>query len=158
MMNKKYILPVIAMTLVGSVLLGGTYVYAQTETGQTFAAKLALRLGIEEGKVQTALDDIHKEHQVEMQARIEEKLTQAVSSGKITEAQKQAILDKHKTLMASKEALREEFKDMTPEERKAMMEKEQEEMKAWADENGIDLKEFMPFGHKGMGWKMRAMH
>ena len=48
-----------------------------------------------------------------------------------------------------KEANRDSFKDMTPEERKEAMETKKVELESWAEANGIDLKDF--FGGRGFG-------
>jgi hypothetical protein len=85
-----------------------------------------------------------------MLTNFEERLTQAVADGKITEEQKEKILDKHEEMQAKMESL----KDLEPEERKAQMQTLHEELKKWAEENNID---FPFFGMKlgfGRGFKM----
>src|SRR3989344_63264 len=97
-MNKKTLLiPAVAIILIGATLFAASQVSAQSGYGygQTLVQKLAQKLGLGESNVQSALDEIRKENQAERQKLFEERLTQAVNDGKITEAQKQAILKKH---------------------------------------------------------------
>jgi hypothetical protein len=78
-----------------------------------------------------------------------QRLEKLVKDGKITEAQKTAIL-------AELKALREKYsmesmKDLTEEERKEKTEEMQAELKAWAEEQGIDEEYVMlqPVGNNG---------
>jgi hypothetical protein len=45
----------------------------------------------------------------------------------------------------------EEIQNLSQEERRAKREAHREEMKSWAEENGIDLKDLMPVGGQGRG-------
>ncbi len=59
--------------------------------------------------------------------------------------------DQIEALQAKKEELREEhgsLQDLSPEERRVKMQEMREEMKAWAEENGIDLSVLGGFGGK----------
>lgn len=106
--------------------------------------KLVERFNLDANEVQEVFDEVREERHQEMQARMEERLNQAVEEGKITEEQKEAILAKK----AEMQARGEELKDLSPEERKEAMEEHREEMKAWLEENGLDLGEFFG-GFKG---------
>ena len=82
---------------------------------------------------------------------MESKLTQAVADGKITEAQKQAILTHHDAMKDSRPN-RGEFQSLTEEQRKAKMDEKKVEMDAWLSQNGLTqekLQEVM--GHRSMG-------
>ena len=52
---------------------------------------------------------------------------------------------KHEEMQAN----RGQWQDLTPEEKKAKMEEHREEMKNWAQENGIDLSQIRPLGPGG---------
>ena len=140
-MNKKTLLiPAVAITLVGATLFISTQVSAQSGYGygQTLVQKLAQKLGLGESNVQSALDDIRKENQAERQKIYEERLSQLVTEGKITEAQKQAILKKHAQLQTQRENNR-------------------AEMETWAKQNGLEWP--IMFGLKGGGYHgMGRMH
>ena len=83
-----------------------------------------------------------------MQAKQEERLSQLVTDGKITEDLKALILNKYKEIQAERESNKDSFRNLTPEERKAQMEEKKTELEAWANENGIDIKYLMHFGGK----------
>ena len=83
------------MTLAGSFYATG--VKAQDNgrgPNDTIIQKLVAKFGLNEADVQAVFDEERAERQTEMQARFEERLTQAVTDGKITEEQKAAILAK----------------------------------------------------------------
>ncbi len=63
----------------------------------------------------------------------ENHLNQAVKDGKLTEEQKNKIIEKHKQNIEWRKSL----KDMTPEQRREAIKQHREEMKKWAEENGI---------------------
>jgi hypothetical protein len=158
-MKKSLLLPgLAALVFTGAVLISTVSVSAQETNGQaTLVQKIAQKFGLQESEVQTVFDEHREEHHAQMQAHFEERLTQAVNDGKITEAQKQAIIAKHKKLQEAFTSERETMKNMTPEERKATMEKRHDALKAWAEEQGIDLSLFpmVMNGHGGHGMKIK---
>ena len=141
--------------LTTAAVVGGAVMVSQTVTAQEPAEQLtqiveriAAKLNMQPSQVQSVLDEMQNEKHTEMQTHLEERLTQAVTDDKITEAQKQAILAKHTEMQTKMETL----KDLTPEQRRTEMEKIHEEMKTWAEENDIDFP-FIGFGrgfHRGM--------
>lgn len=159
-MNKKLLLPLITLAIIGVGLVTSTKVFAQNTTMTNHLSnlvdKIAAKFNLNKADVQAVFYQDRKEHQAEMEAKYEERLSQYVTDGKITEAQKALILAKHKELKASRQENRPDLKNMTEEERKAAMEanktKMDEERKAledWATQNGIDIKYLM--GGFGMG-------
>lgn len=157
-MNKKIILPVFATVIGAGMLLNTNQVSAQNFDKDTMIQRLAQKLGLEESKVQNAMDQLRSERQSEMQKNLEAKLTTAVKDGKITESQKQAILAKHREMQEKHLKMRDEFREMTPEQRREAKEKMREEMENWAKQNGLDLKEFLGvMGRHGMRMKMKFM-
>lgn len=101
--------------------------------------KLSQKLGVSEDKVKIVMDEMYAERRIEMKANIESKLSTLVTEGKITEAQKTAIIAKMDELHAEKEANRESMKNLTPEERRAQMQTKKTELETWAKSQGIDL-------------------
>ncbi len=147
-MKKKYTIPVaIVFALVAITVVGVTSsVAAQGPRDHgDIVQKLVERFNLDQTEVESFFDEIKQERQAERQARIEESLTQAVSGGKITEEQKQALLGK----MQENQAEREGWIDLSDDERRDAMRKHREEMRAWAQEQGIDLRELMPVGGRG---------
>lgn len=144
MTNKLYI-ALAAVALAGAVgVMSLSSAFAQEGGSSTFVQKLAQKLGISETKVQSAMNEIHTERHAEMQAKYEQELTKAVESGDITQAQKDAILAKAKELESNRQAEMESLQNMTPEQRRTAMEAKHEELKTWAEQNGVAMK-YLPF-------------
>ena len=154
---------IVGLALVGTVLFGAVNTFAQSAVSDqnsmsSLVQKIADKFGLNKDEVQAVFDQNRQEHQAQMQTRFEDQLTQAVTDGKITEEQKQLILQKHKELQENRQSKMEEMKDMSVEERRTAMEKERQELENWAKENGIALKYLMGgfkghFGGFRGGWK-----
>lgn len=112
---------------------------AQDSNGQYTLTiqRLAEKFRLREEDVQSVFESVREERKNQMQKNWEERLDQAVKDGKITEAQKQAILKKQQ-----------EFKDKRVQNK--------EDLEKWVRDNNIDLKTLFPFG--GMGFKMGFRH
>lgn len=152
-MKNKIKVGVMITAVALATALGSGVLYAQTAPdggATTFIQKLAQKLGISEDKVSSAVTEIRSEAQADRQKAYEEKLSAAVTSGELTEAQKQLILTKHKEMIAARESTMESMKDMTHEERHAAMESKRTELETWAKTNNIDVKWLMPAGMKGV--------
>lgn len=158
-MKKKIFLSVAVVSLAGASYLSTSHVFAQSsQEGTSLVQKISTKFGLNQSDVQAVFDEQRNEQQTKMQAKFEERLTQAVKDGKITEEQKAKILQKFSELKAQKQADRDAFKNMTPEERKAAFKKQHEELKAWADANGIDMKNLFGALGPGMGMGKHMMH
>ena len=162
-MSKKILAIILGTVTFGATAFGTADAFAQNSPAPfpSFVQQLAQKLGIDQGKVQTAVDDIHKDRQGILQTRFEERLTQAINDGKITEAQKQLILNKFKDLQTDRQTNMEKFKTMTPEQRKQSMIDKKTDLSNWAKTNGVDLSIITKMGKGGMmghrmmrgGWK-----
>ena len=147
----------LALGVVGSAIVLTQPVAAQ-ENGEypLIIQKLVERFGLDAGEVREVFEEHREERQAEHQARFEERLNEAVAEGEITEAQKEAILAKKEEMLQK----REEWRNLSQEERHEAMNQHREEMKTWAEENGIDFKDFCAgfggrgghFGPKFGGW------
>ncbi|MFC1711859.1 hypothetical protein ACFLZ1_04725 [Patescibacteria group bacterium] len=150
-MNKKILIPLLTLVIIGAVGFASTKAYAN-DNGYypPIVQKIAERFGLNQDEVETVFDEARDERRAEMQNRFQERLNQAVSDGKITIEQKEAILAKK----AEMQERHEELKDLSPEERAEYKEAHQGELKAWAEENGIDLKDlFIGMGMRGGHFK-----
>lgn len=164
-MNKKSLLMIAAVSVIlGAGALGVHSVSAQETTDAVFVKenamsdlvqKIATKFNLNESEVKAVFDEAHEERHAKMQAQYEAKLSEAVKVGKLTEAQKQLVLQKHAELQASRESRMEEMHNKTPEEMKETMKAEKAELEAWAKENGIDMQYLM--GGKG-GPKIGIKH
>ena len=149
-MNKMRNKLIIFLAILGIALFAGYGVYAQNgNLHDDIISKIAQKFNLNESDVSAVFEEVHQEHQAQRQIQIEERLTQAVKDGKITETQKQAILKKHEEMMNNKQNF-EEFKNLKTEERQQKMQEKRQEMETWANENGLSLQAMhgiMGFGH-----------
>lgn len=135
--------------LLTATLLGGSVfalsASAATAGDDSLATKIATKFNLNKDEVQTVIDEVHQEHQkerrAEMQTRLEDRLSSAVKDGKLTEEQKTKILD----YVSSQQSFFDSLKDKTEEERKDAIETHRDEVKKWAQDNGIDEK-YVMFG------------
>lgn len=152
-MKAKIIIPAVALALGVGILWTSTQAKAfGSGSDGTLVQKLAEKLGINEDQVQAAFDEIREEHHQEMSANFEDRLNQAIADNKITEDQKQMIMEKHEQHREKMEA----WRDLEPEERRGKMQELHEQMQAWADENDIPLNLF--FGGMGKFGAGPGMH
>lgn len=140
-MQKKYIVPILGVVALGATLFGAGRVYAQGNTMFTgLAQAIAQKFGLDQTQVQSVLDQYRQTQQATMQQKRQQneqdRLNKLVTDGKITAAQKQAILDEQAKLKS--EYPQSSFKTMTADQRKQSMAAEQAEIKAWAQAQGID--------------------
>ena len=162
-MNKQtLLLPVLGAAFIGSTMLGVGYARAQDTANPTtsIVQKIAQKFNLKEADVQSVFDEEHTARHAQMQAEVDKRLTQAVTDGKITQAQKQAILAKFQEMKNNKPAM-ESFKNMTAEQRKAQMETKRTELESWAKSNGLTMEivqEFMGHGKSGRGFMMKIKH
>lgn len=104
--------------------------------------KLIDKFNLNPEEVSQVLDETREEHHQQAQADFEERLSKAVEDGKITKDQKNKILAKHEEMKNN----RENWENLSPEERRQKAKIQHEELKTWAEQNEIDLKDFF-FGH-----------
>lgn len=146
--KSKITLSLLVLILTGLGVFGITRVSAQDSSNYpSIIQKLAQKFGLKEEDVQAVFNQDKEERHTQMQARFEEQLAQAVTDGKITETQKQLILEKHKELEANRQPWI-GMKDKTHEERRAARDAERQELESWAKQNGIDLDYLGGFGHR----------
>ncbi len=133
---KRTLIPIIGLVvLLGAGVLGLATVkrvQAQT-TSPTIVQRITQRFGLNEGDVKGVFDEQRQEQFQEKQKFEEQRLTQAVSDGAITEAQKQALLDKWTEIQGQEQKIRDDYQK-------------------WLEDQGIDVTKLAPyagFGHHG---------
>jgi hypothetical protein len=143
-LSKRIMLPMAAIAMLGAAAVGTATVSAATN-GQPgkLAQKLASTFNLDPAKVQSVIDQNHTDMAQKHQAAYEERLTQAVADGKLTAAQKQAIVDENSKLKAELDAA----KAKTGVERRTAMKPARQAAKDWAKAQGIDAKWLLPAGH-----------
>lgn len=139
-MKNKVTLSALILSIFTLVAMGATSVSAQTvpDPHSTIIQKIAQKFGLKEEEVKAVFEQEQTERQAKMLAKYEEQLTKHVQEGKITEAQKGLILSKKKELVAARHTNKENLKNMTPEERRTVLDTKRQELTAWAQQNGID--------------------
>lgn len=150
-MNKKITFPFIALgVLAFGTLITQSNAFADDKINSetTIVEKIATKFNLNKDEVQKVFDEERKELHIKMQEKNALRLEALVKEGKITQAQKTLILNKQKEMQKQRENHKEEFKDMTPEERKLKMEARRTNIENWAKENGIDPTYLFP--SKGM--------
>jgi hypothetical protein len=126
----------------------------QTDTGgqQSLASKIAAKFNLKESDVQAVFDEDHAAHEVQMQQRLDDKLTQAVNDGKITADQKTTIIDKLKAMKDYKALIA----DKSGSEQRELMKTKFDEIRQWAEANG--LADYLPMGGPGHMMKGSPMN
>ena len=123
---------------------------SNSSSGDGLVTKIAQKFNLNQDEVQKVFDEDRSTHEAEHKAKQEERLSQAVKDGKLTEDQKTKILAKAEEMKSQMEAHMDEMKDKTPEERKALMEKHRTDIEKWASDNGIPM-EYLMFSHSKSG-------
>ncbi len=156
---KKSVLIASVVGVIGLSTIGATALASSTGKGNSLVDKIAKQFHLKTEDVQKVFDQDKADHKAAMEQKYEDRLTQAVKDGKLTEDQKIKILAKHKELVAQFEAQREankdkrdEFENMTEAERKtlhdqrkAAMDKLKSDISTWEKDNNI------PPGYLGFG-------
>lgn len=155
-MKKKYIafalLPVFALAL----LAGGiTYASASSTSGNgpfnKIANAIAEKFNLNAADVQTVIDDTMKAELAEMEKNRPDRLAQAVTDGKLTQAQADLIKAKMEEMRTAMEGRKDMIKNMTQAEREAAIKTQMETLKQWATDNNIPKEYVMFLGKPGKG-------
>jgi len=113
-MNKKVLAAVLALGIISLVgYFGSNYVLAEDENPmhQTLISRIAEKFNLKESDVEAVFEAVRDERRDEMKSQRSEKLTQAVSDGVITEAQKVTLLDKMEEHIGERQANRAEMQN-----------------------------------------------
>ncbi len=152
--NTYLAVPVVALTILGGTLLATHSAQAETDSKpfgmDSIIQKLAQRFNLNESDVKAVFDEQHAEMETQMQAHMEDELSQAVADGRLTEEQKQKIIAKRAELKASHEDKFVVFKEgEKPSEEemtalKSQHDQEMAELKQWAQDNNVPFEYLMP--------------
>lgn len=132
----KILVPVVTLSLVGASILSVGQVYAQSHGSPTLVQAIAQKFGLNQSQVQSVFDQYKQQRQANVQQRLNDRLTKLVQNGKITDAQKTAILAEVAKLKSEYNA--QSFKNMTLAQRKQAFQKEQAEIDSWSKSHGIN--------------------
>ena len=148
-LNRKIIIPTIALVaIMGAVTIGTMPVNAESNVYGTLVTRIAQRFNLKESDVEQVVNEVRTERQSQMQARWEARLSQLVSDGKISSAQKELIEAKHNELKLEMQNL----SGLSATDRRTKMRNISADLESWAIKNNIDLKVVGLFGmHSGFG-------
>lgn len=165
MQLKRTMVAAGAATVIGAASMAGIANAAQTSTSSSLVDKIAQRFNVDKNEVQKVFDEDRSSRQAAMEQRYEERLTQAVKDGKLTEDQKSKLLAKHKELKAAMESKRDSMKaeresmeskteaerQAAMQQRKAEMDQQKADIEAWEKANNIPSGYLMMGGPGGRG-------
>lgn len=167
MLSNKILVPIVAFSLVAGTLSAVPSAYAQGAAASKhfgffdgIVTLIAQKFGLDRTQVQSAVNEYISQNSPnitprptmsadEMRNREKSRLDQLVKDGKITSDKEKAILDELASLRSKYSV--DSMKDKTPEERKTQMQTMQDELKSWAQSQGIDASYVMPLGGMGRG-------
>jgi hypothetical protein len=131
----------IAASAVGVISIA-TLSYAAVARADTssdsLAGKIAQKFNVNEDEVQQVMEEHRKERHVEHEAELKSKIDQLAAEGKITSEQKELLINKFEEMKTERESAKEEFKNLTHDEKREKMESRKAEMDKWLEENDID--------------------
>jgi hypothetical protein len=152
--SKKIIIP---MAAVAVIVAGGLTAVASAASSSTnpqgsLVQKIADTFHLDKSKVQAVFDQNRAQNQANAETNYEDRLSQAVTNGTLTAAQKDAVLAEHNKLKAEMDAAQAQ----TGTARRTAMNNIRTEADSWAKSNNIQAKWLLgPRPLRGMGHGMR---
>ncbi len=132
------------VSTLGAGVTGATVFAAEKTSGGSIddlITTLASKFDLNADDVREVFTEHHEameeERAQEREAELEAKLAQAVTDGKLTQDQADALKAQHEEHEQDRESDRESFASMTEEERQAAMEERRESMDAFLESEGI---------------------
>ncbi len=145
-------LAAVAITLglaAGSV--GVAYAASNNQTNNpmnNLVSAIATKFNLNQADVQQVFDEQHSQMEAQFQQGYKDRLTQAVTDGKLTQEQADKITAKAQELKTQREASKDAFQNKTETERRAFMKEQMDSLKQWATDNNIPMEYMNPgFGH-----------
>ena len=134
MISKKYLIPIAAVAVVTAGAYGVSQVSAASTTpGQSLSQRIASAFGLDQSKVQSVIDQYRTDRQAQAETNYEQMLSQAVTDGKLTSAQKDAVLAEHNKLKSELDAAQ----DKTGTDRRTALQQIRTEAETWAKQNNL---------------------
>ncbi len=150
--KKNIIIPALTIaTVVGIGVYGIGKVSADEDKQISIAEKIAEKFNLNKDYVQEVIDNDREEMRERQHLKLEERLSELVSKGELTQDQKETYLEKLSTMRSE----RDNGKDLSREERQAERENHRAEMEKWAEENGLNLENLNIGAGFGKGGRMK---
>jgi hypothetical protein len=152
--TTKLIAPTLALAI---MISAGAYGISQANGGygagrENLIEKFSKQFNLNQNEVKQIFEKNREEMQAQRQAEIEKRLSEAVSTGEITENQKNLILEKKKEMREYMQNNWEEFRKLSREDRQEKMQERHSEIEKWAADNEIPEKYLFSYGNgRGMG-------
>jgi hypothetical protein len=139
MSMKKKLMVAATVATIGIGGLGASVAHAATSTttGTSIVDKLVAKFGLKKADVQAVFDAERAERQAARLTQLQTKLATAVTDGKITQTQSDAIVAKFKENQATRDANKDTMDTLTDTERKAKMDAERTAFDKWVTDSGI---------------------
>jgi hypothetical protein len=139
MKRKSLIVAAAVATLGVAGTTGLSIANAATDTSSdptsSLVQKIADKFKLNKSDVQAVFDEQRSEMEAKHEQEVKDNLTQAVTDGKITQDQADKITAKLKEIQTNRDAM----KDKTVTERQQARQQNRDDMKQWAQDNGISL-------------------
>ena len=152
-MKKLHALMIATTAALPVFAAGGVLVSAATDSARpesSLVQKIATKFNLKTEDVQAVFDEVKTERKAEMDQRINDRLSEAVANGELSQEQADKITAKRAELSATREANREAWTTMSSEERRTLLQEQRDSLKAWAEENGIEMR-WLSIGKGMMG-------
>ena len=142
-MTRKQLMVATVVASVGTLGIIGLASAAGNTKPASLAQELAQKFNLKQSDVQMVIDQHKGEAQTYHEQQYEQRLAQAVTDGKLTTAQRDEILAKHKVLMSFVATL----KGKTPAERKTAIQEQRTDIENWEKNNNIPAGYLGGVGH-----------
>ncbi|CAN5434173.1 hypothetical protein BH10PAT3_BH10PAT3_1820 [soil metagenome] len=110
---------------------------SSSSTGSSLVDKLVAKFGLKKADVQAVFDQEHTEREAQRLTEVQARLKTAVSNGKLTQAQSDAVIAKYKEIQATRQANHATMDTKTDAERKVAIDAERNEFDKWVTDNNI---------------------
>jgi hypothetical protein len=149
MISRKMLIPMAAVAVIGAAAYGaGRVSAAGNSTGPTLAQRISSVFGLDQNKVQNVINQYHTDQRTQADSKYDQRLSQAVTDGKITAGQKAAILTERNKLKSELDAAM----TKTGTDRRTAMEQIHTEAQDWSKQNNLAAHWLLgPRPMRGMG-------
>jgi hypothetical protein len=127
----------IGLTGVAGIGVASAATNTSSTTDNSLAGKIASTFHLDKTKVQAVITSDRSQKEADRQTKMNTELTQLVTDGKITAAQKTAILAKQQELKTARQTERASLKTQTQAERQAFRAQQQADLTQWAKDNNL---------------------
>jgi hypothetical protein len=159
--NKMKLPKTSTLVAIGAVALGlatagigVTYAAAGSNAGNNpvsnLVSAISQKFNLNPNDVQQVFDQQHQQMQAQHEQAFKDRLAQTVKDGKLTQEQSDKITAKMDELKAQREADKDSFSALSPQDRKAKIQEQITALKQWQTDNNIP-DGFLPVGPGGHG-------